>query len=515
MNRLPDRANLDHLKKQAKDLIRAYRARDPKAIAQFRAALPAAASRSDAEIIALDLRLHDAQSCVARSYGFASFADLRAYVEAEAGAGSDRAARRLRWFALVYAGDISGSVNRANPRVALRMLAENPDLAAGDPYAACAIGDEAALKAATATDPAWVNRPGGPLRLPPLLAVTQSSLLRLPEFRARLHACARHLLASGADPNQRVGNRWPPASLREPDEAHPLSALYGAAGVNHDAELTTLLLEAGADPNDGESLYHSLESVACVRALLAHGARIAGSNAIYRVLDLDNLAALELLLAYGGNAKEPVRNAPLTDWGSPLLWAIYRRRSRGHVAALLRQHGAPGALSEDEQFVAACAANDEAEARRIQARRPDLPGSLPEARLRCLPDMVAAGGDDGARLMVRLGWPLAVRGGDWSASALNHAVFRGDAPLARFLLAHGASWKEQHGFGDNACGTLSWASCNEPAADGDWVSCAKALLEHGLPRAIPDGDDPAWVVVDGRRKLFSDEVREVLLAGAA
>jgi hypothetical protein len=42
-----------------------------------------------------------------------------------------------------------------------------------------------------------------------------------------------------------------------------------------------------------------------------------------------------------------------------------------------------------------------------------------------------------------------------------------------------------------------------------------ALLEHGLPRAVPDGDDPAWVVVDGRRKLFSDEVREVLLAGAA
>jgi hypothetical protein len=172
----------------------------------------------------------------------------------------------LRWFALVYAGDISGSVNRANPRVALRMLAENPDLAAGDPYAACAIGDEAALKAATATDPAWVNRPGGQLRLPPLLAVTQSSLLRLPEFRARLHACARHLLASGADPNQRVGNRWPPASLREPDEAHPLSALYGAAGVNHDAELTTLLLEAGADPNDGESLIiRSRASPASVR----------------------------------------------------------------------------------------------------------------------------------------------------------------------------------------------------------------------------------------------------------
>jgi hypothetical protein len=36
VNRWPDRSNLDHLKKQAKDLMRAYRARDPQAIALFR-----------------------------------------------------------------------------------------------------------------------------------------------------------------------------------------------------------------------------------------------------------------------------------------------------------------------------------------------------------------------------------------------------------------------------------------------------------------------------------------------
>ena len=47
MNRLPERSNLDHLKKQAKDLIRSWRNRDPQAIAQFRASLPAAAARSD------------------------------------------------------------------------------------------------------------------------------------------------------------------------------------------------------------------------------------------------------------------------------------------------------------------------------------------------------------------------------------------------------------------------------------------------------------------------------------
>ena len=43
---------------------------------------------------------------------------------------------------------------------------------------------------------------------------------------------------------------------------YPLSTLYGAAGANHDPALTNLLLDAGADPNDGELLYHSLENPA-------------------------------------------------------------------------------------------------------------------------------------------------------------------------------------------------------------------------------------------------------------
>jgi len=543
MSRLPDRSNLDHLKKQAKDLIRLYRNRDPKSIARFRHALPAAADRSDDEIAALKLHLHDAQSCVARDYGFASWADLRRYVEALSASRNDRAGRVRHWLRLVYFGDVDGTVNRANPRVAVRMLAESPDLVADSPYLACAIGDEDVLRRATGADPAWIDRPGGPLKLPPLVAITHSSLLQVPEFRERLHRSARFLLAAGADPNQRVGSRWPPASLDEPGDQHPLSALYGASGRNHDSELTKLLLDAGADPNDGESLYHSLENLACTRLLLEHGARIEGTNAFYRVFDFDNVAALELLLQHGADPNEPARNAPLTDWGSPLMWAIRRRRSRRHVEALLqagadptvktptgmsayrlalqfglgevaellREKDAAEPISEEDRFIAACARGDEAEARRIRAVRSDLPGSLPAARLRSLPDMTAEGGDDGARLMVRLGWPIAVRGGDWNASALNLAVFRGNAGLTRFLLEHGASWTEEHGHGDNVCGTLSWASCNEPVEGGDWVACARALLEHGMPGAKRDLEDSEWVLVDGRRRRFSDEVSEVLL----
>lgn len=63
-----------------------------------------------------------------------------------------------------------------------------------------------------------------------------------------LHACARFLLDAGADPDQKVGTRWPPASPEAPSEEHPLSVLYGAAGQNRDPALTRILLDAGAEP---------------------------------------------------------------------------------------------------------------------------------------------------------------------------------------------------------------------------------------------------------------------------
>ncbi len=549
MKQLPPKANLDHLKKQAKELLRLYRNGDATAIARFVHHLPAAAHRSESEVTALELRLHDAQSCIAREYGFSSWADLALYVETSAFAHHDLSGLVRRWLGLVYGGDVTGTYDAARPRVAVQLLQEHPGLLATDAYVACAAGHLDVVSRTITADPDWTHRAGGMLNLPPLVAVTHSHLGQLPEFIGRLRECAQHLLQAGADPNQRIGNRFPPASLATPDEMGPLSALYGAAGVIRDPALTEMLLKAGADPNDGESLYHSLENPDCTRLLLRYGARVAGTNALRRALDMADPAALELLLAHGGDANEPAGEGPTKTWGAPLLRAIAVSRSARHIAALLaagadptaqtaagvsayrlatqvgltevvellRAYGAAENPSADDDFVAACARADAIEAHRIQARHPDLPGSLPEDQLRLLPDAAAWGSSAAVKVMVELGWPIAARGGDWDASALNHAVFRGDAELTAFLLANGASWREMQGFGDDVLGTLSWASVNEPTGpvNPDWIGCARALTAHGLPNVERDPSNPERLLIEGRPKRFSEGVTEVLLESGA
>jgi ankyrin repeat protein len=547
VKRIPTRPDLGHLKKQAKELLAGYRHGDPAALARFRQSLPRAAGLDMAAVAGLGLRLHDAQSCLAREYGFLSWADLQGLVLARIALANDPARAVSLWLRAAYGGEISGGNNLARPAVAARLLEESPGLLGDDPYLACAVGRADLLRQAIARDPGWVHRCGGPLRLPPLHAVVHSSLVKLPAFRDRLRACAKLLLDAGADPNQPIGSRWPPGSLAAPSGDVHLSALYGAAGLNRDEGLTRLLLEVGADPNDGESLYHSLEEPACTRLLLEAGARVGGTNALYRVLDFDLLESLQLLLAHGGDPNEAAPDGVASDWGRPLLWAIRRRRSPAHMEALLdagadasahtpegidahtlalrfgltdvarliaQRLGSDAPLPPDEQFVAACARGDGSAARRLLQAHPPLLSSLSPAQLRLLPELAAQPGCGAAvRLMVELGWPVAVTGGDWSASALNQAVFRGDAALTRFLLERGATWTERHGFGDDVRGSLSWASLNRPTEDGDWVGCAEALVAHGFPTAQPDPNGSDGVIVAGQLGWFSEEVTACLLDG--
>lgn len=153
MNKLPPKANLDHLKKQAKELLRLYRNGNATAIARLVQNLPAAANRTNSEAIALQLRLHDAQSCIAREYGFTSWVDLNRYVEASAFAHHDQAALIRRWLGLAYGGDVTGTYDTPRPRVAVQLLEEHSGLLSTDAYVACATGHLEVLSRTMTADP--------------------------------------------------------------------------------------------------------------------------------------------------------------------------------------------------------------------------------------------------------------------------------------------------------------------------------------------------------------------------
>src|SRR6185295_13994258 len=102
-----------------------------------------------------------------------------------------------------------------------------------------------------------------------------------------------------ADPNATFTNEY-----------GEMSALYGAAGVVHDPELTELLLRAEADPDDGESVYHATEaaSPACLRLLLSYGATVEPIM-LAHALDDDRPEHVRLLLDYGADATELLPHA--------------------------------------------------------------------------------------------------------------------------------------------------------------------------------------------------------------
>jgi len=239
--------NLEQLRKQAKELVRAARAGDGTALARLGELKPI---------------LANGQLVLAREHGYSSWPALVHALEAN-----------LESFVVAAT---EGRRGRAEA-----LLAARPELER-DPWAWLVLGR------GWNGDP---NEPGGPRGWSPLHYVCHSAFASVP--------LARELLERGADPNAYYANEY-----------GPMSVLYGAAGVLHDPELTALLLRSGADPNGeprrGDALYHACEaeSTECLRLLLEHGAEPNGTNALARALDYERLKHVRLLLDAGADPNE-------------------------------------------------------------------------------------------------------------------------------------------------------------------------------------------------------------------
>ena len=81
--RLPSQSSLSLLKKQAKELRKALKSGQGEACERIRACHPSYADASPEEIRRTDLSLRDAQLVIAREYGFANWAELKAKVQAD------------------------------------------------------------------------------------------------------------------------------------------------------------------------------------------------------------------------------------------------------------------------------------------------------------------------------------------------------------------------------------------------------------------------------------------------
>ena len=216
------RIDLDRARREAKRLLAAARAGDEAALARIGAEAP---------------RLADAQRAVARELGEASWPRLVRRVEAEAVAREDRARQLVR----------EATDERRDHAEAL--LALDPELGRERLDAALVLGEAERVRAALAREPGLATQPLGERDWLPLLYPCHSAFLG-GERTDGLVACARALLDAGADPD---------SSWKHP-EFGDLGALYGAAGVAHEPRMTALLLDAGANPDDNESVYHSTET---------------------------------------------------------------------------------------------------------------------------------------------------------------------------------------------------------------------------------------------------------------
>jgi ankyrin repeat protein len=332
-----------------------------------------------------------------------------------------------------------------------------------------------------------------------------------PARAAVLTETARILLRHGANPDAFF--------LPEDMPGNPLSCLYGASGLNNNPALTEALLDARANPNDNESLYHSTEhnDLACLKLLLARGAKPAGTNALKHMLDREDLQGLRLLLAAGADPDE--RNG--CD-ETALHWAVWRGRSlpivsalldagvainaqrkdgrtayalatlgaRTELVALLEARGASTDLLPLDQFVGACANANPADVDNILLKRPEIACSPGMDRL--LADLAVTHSTAAVRGLLAAGVPVDSRG-EWGATALHWSCWKGYADIVKLLLEQGASLAiEDQQFHATPAGWFSHGVQNCGEGHGDYPEVARLLIAAKAqfrPTDLPTGNE--------------------------
>jgi ankyrin repeat protein len=327
---LPARPSLEQYKKQAKELLKACRAADAEAIRRVRESHPRFAKFADAELRKAKLALADAQLVIAREHGFESWPKFVSRIEVMI---SEIAALANPVAAFIETAIWHGTLDAAEA-----ILAAHPEIARNSVHVAAILGDDDAVRRFISADPRNATRKEAPYDGDALVYLCLSKYLRLDKTRSDAFIrSATALLDAGADPNTGF---WSKDEHREFE-----TALYGAAGVAHHAELTRLLLDRGADPNDNETPYHTPESYdnAAMKVLVESGKLNADSltTMLLRKADMHDYEGMKYLLEHGADPNK------MTRWHYTALQQAVRRDNGIELIDLLLDHGADPTLKNE------------------------------------------------------------------------------------------------------------------------------------------------------------------------
>src|SRR5580693_7216868 len=452
---LAARPSLEQYRKQAKELVKVFRsvpARKPlnsqvadseathaEVVQRVKKHHPRFRDVPEDRIASTRFALADAQFVIAGEHGFPSWSKFARHVDSLAqasfAAAVDRPVAAFIEAACVPRDSLhsSGTLQRAEA-----ILAAHPEVRNSDIHTAAILGDAAAVRRFLALDRRNATAKGGPYLWDALTHLCFARYLRLDRVRSDgFVAAAKALLDAGAS----ADTGW----METNHEPHPEweSAIYGAAGIAQHPELTRLLLERGADPNDGETPYHVVETYdntvmkilvesgklndesmttlllrkadwhdfEGIKWLLQHGAdpnRVTqwGRTAFHHAVLRDNsLDIIEVLLEHGADptlaAERPDTRQPV---GPAMLGlAMAARRGRGDVLDMIERRGIAIELQGVERLIAACARNDLAKVRSIAAQEPESVRVLVAQGGKLLAEFAGVGNTDGVRQLLDLG----------------------------------------------------------------------------------------------------------------
>lgn len=344
---LSDRPNLDQLRRQAKDLLDAFREGNANAAKEVHAHY----RRGDPARFAL----HDAQLVLARAYGFESWPKLKALVDGVT-------VRRL--VDAVCAGDLAAVQSMVNARPELVHL----DLAENDEHRAL---HHAVLQrrpemvrflmqqGADARKGIWPHRAattaftlaaeraydeivriieeeerrrsaGEPIpAVPPQVAADlmdafrrgdEDAMIATPDAHPRLATLLEHGAAHSARAAIAAGDAASLRALHDDGLLRDGGGLVGHAVAVNRPDMLTLLLELGLDPDESARV-DGLEEVVAT-----------GGEPLRACARSGNLLMAEILLKHGANANTNVYAA------TSALFEAYKRQDEPMVA-LLEQHG--------------------------------------------------------------------------------------------------------------------------------------------------------------------------------